>query len=352
MFLSRLLATEGQDRSGSSGYASIGGGARSAALSHPSRRMEIDTLRGIACVMLVAYHVVGYSAETGLRLESGLLRDVNELLIYFRMPLFTVLSGYVYALRPYRAGGALKFVQGKARRLLLPLLFVGTFFAVTQSLVPGTNSAVSNWWLLHIVPYAHFWFLESLFLIFLLILLLESFQLISTVRRVAVVFALASLAYVSKFGTVYFSVFGAVYLFPYFLLGLALCRFGVHERVHKWYGWGLFAALVALVATLDAAEVSKFSPVALFIGCASCAALLFTRLGLPGISDIGRFSYAIFLFHVFFTAGCRIFLYQLGVENIAAHFFVAMLLGLGGPILLELVLRRYRLTRLLLLGQK
>ena len=158
------------------------------------RKFEIDTLRGLACLMLVAYHVVGYSANSGLRLESGFLRDLNDLLSYFRMPLFTVLSGYVYALRPFNSN-ALGFVQGKARRLLLPMLFVGTLFAITQSLVPGANDTVDNWWLLHIIPYGHYWFVESLFLIFMLIMALEYFQLLRTPLQVIAVFALAALAY-------------------------------------------------------------------------------------------------------------------------------------------------------------
>jgi hypothetical protein len=38
------------------------------------------------------------------------------------------------------------------RRLLLPLITVGTIFAIVQAVTPGANSAVDHWWLLHIVP--------------------------------------------------------------------------------------------------------------------------------------------------------------------------------------------------------
>jgi peptidoglycan/LPS O-acetylase OafA/YrhL len=64
----------------------------------PSKRnIPVDTLRGLACILLVAYHVIGVTPESGLRLHDGILKNANELLAYIRMPLFTFLSGFVYA---------------------------------------------------------------------------------------------------------------------------------------------------------------------------------------------------------------------------------------------------------------
>ena len=94
-----------------------------------NRNLEIDTLRGLACLLLVAYHVIGATPSIGLKLSDGLLRELNDDLAYIRMPLFTFLSGFVYALRPY-AGNWSAYLKGKATRLLVPMLFVGTLFAL------------------------------------------------------------------------------------------------------------------------------------------------------------------------------------------------------------------------------
>ena len=48
-------------------------------------------------------------------------------------------------------------------RLIVPVLTVGTLFAVVQAVVPGTNEKVTQWHLLHLLPVAHYWFLEALF---------------------------------------------------------------------------------------------------------------------------------------------------------------------------------------------
>jgi fucose 4-O-acetylase-like acetyltransferase len=124
-------------------------------------------------VLLVAYHTIGGSV-TGLRLdEDSFWRTFGDGLIYFRMPMFAFLSGVVYAWRPFTGDGT-RFLAGKMRRLLLPMLVVGTAFAFFRSTVPGANIPWQNWSTLHIIPDAQYWFSESLFLIFLVVMILES----------------------------------------------------------------------------------------------------------------------------------------------------------------------------------
>ena len=69
--------------------------------------LHLDTIRGLACLLLVTYHVVGPDRFTGMRVADGsfyrtVLAD-GPLLV--RMPLFTFLSGFVYAYRPVRPRG-------------------------------------------------------------------------------------------------------------------------------------------------------------------------------------------------------------------------------------------------------
>ena len=139
------------------------------------KQIQIETLRGLACFLLVAFHVVGDTANSGLKIEEGVFREINDFLALIRMPLFTFLSGWVYALRPF-SGNGLAFLKSKVRRLILPMLVVGTVFAVLQSQIPGANSKTVDWTELHLIPVAHYWFLESIFTIFLFVMLLELFK--------------------------------------------------------------------------------------------------------------------------------------------------------------------------------
>src|SRR6185436_8195287 len=118
----------------------------------------------LACLLLVSYHVIGGDRDTGLRLaDDHIAARINDFLALVRMPLFSFLSGMVYALRPLR-GDIGPFASGKVRRLLVPMLVVGTGFALLQAAMSGTsggsnggtNGSVTAWHLLHIIPVAHY----------------------------------------------------------------------------------------------------------------------------------------------------------------------------------------------------
>lgn len=319
-----------------------------------SRNLQIDTVRGIACILLVAFHVVGVSPTAGLRIDVGIYRDLNDVLAYIRMPLFTFVSGIVYAYRPLR-GGVGEFVVGKLRRLIVPMLVVGTLFAVVQAYTPGANARVSNWYLLHIDPVAHYWFIESIFLIFMVMIPLELMRLFERPLTYLLVLGAAILLFLSSLTWKYLGVSGALYLFPYFLMGMGLQRFDLIRRLGRVAGLVLLGlatiAVIMLLKETYSIEGKRTLP-GLLIGASVCIGLLSMGFSSKILSMIGWYSYSIYLYHVFFTAGSRILFGVLGLNNIHVLFFMGLVTGVLGPILVELVFIRWSLTRKLFLGQK
>ena len=306
------------------------------------RKLSIDTLRGFACILLVAYHVIGNDSFAGLRLHGDqLLPQINDVLALLRMPLFSFLSGFVYAWRPYN-GDASTFLKGKVRRLLIPLLLVGTLFAGLQVITPGVNAVRHDWHLLHIVPVAHYWFLESLFLIFLLTASLDRFALMSTPRGFTMVWLFAVLVFLLNPMPIYFGLQGATYLLPFFLLGLGCNRFA--ERLPRAPVMLLTAALMAglgLYLVFVAHNVPDRTDIAsLVIGASACVFLLRCRFEIRWLAWIGVYSFAIYLFHSMFSAASRIALIRLDVSSIAILFSAGLAAGIAGPIVLAMVLRR------------
>jgi len=319
--------------------------------------LRLETLRGLACLLLVVYHVIGADPAHGLRVADGLVRWVNDGLAYLRMPLFTFLSGLVYGLRPFSlatAGDSQAFLQGKARRLLLPMLFVGTAFALLQALTPGTNSSIGPWYLLHVQPVAHFWFVESLFWVFVGVWALERWRLMRSARGMAAVLALSVLVYLNIRGVAWFGLEGAIYLTPYFLAGLAASRFELTASL-AGTGTKLGLALLALVCMvalgLPVPNPDRRTLLILVTGLALCLWTLSWAWTNPRLASVGRYSYAIFLFHVFFTAATRIVLQRLGVHDVYLHIALGTLAGVAGPMVLERGLVRFRWPALLLLGK-
>jgi fucose 4-O-acetylase-like acetyltransferase len=274
-------------------------------LTEPAR---VDTLRAVACLLLVFWHVSNdVAAFSRTRLEE--IAFWNEVLSVLRMPLFSFLSGLLYAGRPAEAGRRLAFGTGKAYRLLGPFLALTTLLVAMKALYPGASVPVGLRDLPHylVYGYSHLWFLQALFLIFLLFLAVDPFLRNKGVGY-AFLFGLATLLHFTPAARVeVLSVDGAVYLLPFFALG-ALVR--VHAGlIGRWrgglaLGLGILAGLLlsAVGARVGAGTLEKVSALAL---AASVSTLLAVFLVMPAnalLARIGGYSFAIYLFHSIFTA--------------------------------------------------
>ncbi|GFD79986.1 hypothetical protein KUL118_28480 [Tenacibaculum sp. KUL118] len=312
------------------------------------RDIRIDTLRGLACIFLVSYHVIGNTPSNGLHIETGFLREVNDLLATVRMPLFTFLSGMVYAFRPLSDNWP-KFLKGKARRLLIPMLVVGTLFAVIQAIVPGTNNKIDNWWLLHIYPVQHFWFVEALFWVFLLIIPLELTKLLNNRLFVGLTILVFLALALGQPYTKLFSFKGFVYLTPFFIFGMSIVRFNISPLPvlpSMFCFLGTMSAIYFLTDGIDGRSL-----LGSFIGIFSCYLLLGLKLEVRWLATIGIFSYSIYIFHVFFTAGSRIIVSKLFFITDEGNFLIGLLLGIVGPISVYFVAKKSSFMKLLLLGE-
>jgi glucans biosynthesis protein C len=332
----------------------------------PSKRKEqsIETLRGVAIILMVAGHVIGHNSSTGLVVgDDSVWRYFYFSFEYLRMPLFTAISGFVYALKPVTRENIEKFIKGKARRILLPLVFVASLQYTLNALIPNVNNPteLKNIWTIYFFSYGQFWFLQALFLVFLLVVVLEYFNLLTHLKGWAIVFASASVVLIftgPDFWTDFFSISRFFYLLPFFILGIGIKRFSGHLMNH----WVIWVVLTILTAGLILQQLNWFSGfsmhnslvriVGVFIGIAGIWMLFRIRRPYRFLAELGYYSYGIYLFHVFGTAGSRIISQYLGIENLLLLFIIGLVFGLGLPILIELALLRSKILRRLFLGLK
>ena len=292
---------------------------------------SVQSLRGFACLMLVLYHVVGSTELQGLHIHDGWLRVLTDLLAVVRMPLFAFLAGAMYGRSRLRGK---QVVVDKFKRLIVPMLTVGTLFALVQYVIPGANQPVQDLYLIHIVPVAHYWFLESLFLIFCLLAFVEFARPLNSVLSWSIAFLTSIFMYLMHLGLIWFGILGATYLLPFFLLGLAFTRFGWTALPGRaWWGTMLIAGgctALALIVVTDS-YVNRFTPAMLLTGLLLSAGLWLRPPSAAWLARIGDHSMAMFLFHVFFTAAARMVLDRLGFKSVAPHLLVGVLSGLLGP---------------------
>lgn len=326
---------------------------------HSARQnLSMETLRGLACVLLVAYHVVGSVALTnGLKLPSEhTLHRLNEALSHVRMPLFTFISGYVYCYRPL-SDALGRFLRGKLRRLGLPLVVVASLFALLQHLTPGTSAsqAPDAFWRIYLFPFAHYWYLQALLVIFALFALLEYSGLTRRPRALAGLLLGLCLFYPYR-GWLpgVFSLQLAFYLFPYFILGVLFHR--VLEPVVRTHARLSLPALALLclgypLLTPVLGDTGTLSHLSLGFSLLLLLLVASLPLRVPPLARLGAHSYAIYLLHVFFTAGMRLVLERLGLGHDYLGFLLGLAAGLLGPILVYRACAPLPWARVLLFGQ-
>ena len=280
----------------------------------PLESARVQTMRGLACLLLVSFHAIGSTRMSGLHVpDASWYRQFTNVFVHVRMPLFTFLSGLVYAYRPLRPGHALAFSGKKALRLGVPLVVASTVLYGLHFALHHPVPPLSRVWSIYVFPYWHLWFGQALLLVFAALIVLESFGALSTVGRFVTVFALslALYLYTPIYGKNVFGVLNATYLLPFFLCGLGAHRyrgflqtrtaliasvtcFIVTQGVHSYI---VLTGEVAPIATV--AERSVWN---LLIGVSAslCALQLLPRLRL--LEKIGASSYPIYLYHPIFAA--------------------------------------------------
>ncbi len=316
---------------------------------------NIHSVRGLACLMIVAFHVIGDDAGEGLHLpdDSGWHYAMKSI-AFLRLPLFTVISGYFYGGHRATRSEFAQFWLKKSRRIALPFACVTIIVWLLRWRVYAEPKSLLD---AFVYGYGQLWFLEALLLIFAVMSVWD--VLARPGSRALLLAALTAVMIAQSFNGIilFFSISDAIRLTPYFLFGILLRERGEWLCDPKV---GLFAlGIVAVVLTSQqlamnglANEMSRTQMPAVLAGMAG-ATFLFQRLPRTLVLEsIGRYSYPIFLWHVVVGAAARLVLIRLGVVNTPALFMLVLVAAVSGPILLLHMLRWTPLLSIALMGER
>ena len=255
------------------------------------------------------------------------------------------------------------FGQSKEKllRLFLPLVVLSTLYFLLQQIAPNVNSRPdwSDMPSIYYMPYAHFWFLQAIILIFALVGLLDRLGAMSTVRRYAGVLALVLTAhFLLHIWPPYFSSNHALYLAPFFIAGLGANRFRhlfFKATVLKWVALAVFIVTMTLNVLACYGIYGEIweqrTPLATALSLSGLLTLLYWTPPNRTLAWIGGFSFTVYLYHVFFTAGSRTALMMAGITEPLPVFLIGCGVGVMGPVVLELVFRKSAFMRRFFLGQ-
>ena len=309
----------------------------------PERTDWVDVARGIAELSVVTFHIL--QALSNARLTPPGLFDfwtpVGDMI---RMPLMMLLAGLF--LERSLAKGPGPFFSGKAKRVLWPFVVWAHIYALYWFLRPSEHDTrTASELLLTIVdPGSHLWFLQALFIYYVLAWFLVRERLL---MAMAVALSVALLIPVTENWVEP----RISYLFLFFLLGVQLAR----TISARGFPFGHVAGLLLIVAGIAVPVLtdmilgqSKYQPAAIPASIAGVlGALVLARLLalVPLVRDVfafmGRYSLEIYCAHVVFSSATRqILTKMLGIADFWVLFPLCTLAGIVLPVALALGLRR------------
>lgn len=317
--------------------------------SHAARHTGIDTLRGLACLLLVGLHVIGEAPEHGLRVaEDHPLAIFTGLFFHLRMPLFAMLSGFVYAWRPVQPGQVGGFVTGKLQRLGLPLLFAAGSFALINTVLGGAFAVEpAQFWTIFVTPYAQFWFLQAILLLFIVIAVADALFPKAPLNVAVGMLAISGAIFLSSLGreVEIMSLDRAIYLAPFFAFGIVLNRIGTpapKALVNALlFGTALLFVVNALLVMSDpAAPMLRRTILGLSFGLCFSGLLVLRHVSMRWLAWIGTFSFTIYLYHMFAVMALQMGYNFVGMPNPYLGLALGLVAGIGAPIVFHLVTQR------------
>ena len=276
----------------------------------------LDSLKGFAIFLVVVGHVIlGYiRAETFTEYQWS-LQFVYDVIYSFHMPLFFLISGFLYKLTWARKNtGLLKKISNKFLNMVpMYLLFSVVFWLSKYYATLYGNIQMSDHFnlvdLMHIyiAPLSYLWFLYVLIWLFVAIPIFES------IIKPTIVFIIFLCLYFfmppvhGLLKIINLIIYGGVY----FTLGSVLCMYQDQLRTiicNKLNGIGFISIVLAVITFpyIEVHNILKF--ICAISGSVFLSILFFKFKNIKWVTIwniCGRYSLGIYILHLFFCGALR-----------------------------------------------
>jgi hypothetical protein len=314
---------------------------------------SIETLRGIAIILVVAGYIIGDDLQASHSSFSSALHFTYYLLKPIRMPLFTVISAYLYASSPATQDSFKKLISGKTRRILIPYIVVSAmqyiFFSVFH--VHGIHP-LSKIYTIYIHRFEQFWFLWAIFWIFLTVGFLDSLKLLETKKKWLGWLALLTITHITLNLPV---LYGIIYLFPFFLMGYGIRRFSKELFTSIMIKMYLLIAVVAYAIYIylyGKMPEMLFKLIAIVISFSAVPLIFHFRQTIPLLANIGSYAFGIHIFNKISTALARMLFEHFHVSNEVFVFWAYLGCGILLSIGFQILSEQFSCTKRYVLGMK
>lgn len=291
----------------------------------------IDAMKGFAILLVVIGHAIAWSFRNfdsvGAQDNSWTVLFYWRLIYSFHMPLFFMISGFLFPKRSINLAEVVKVLNRKAKTLVLPYIFAGMFLYIV------TSNADSYWFLKTL------FFFSAINLVYELLRSQYNLNFIYDLLFYGLVYVIIRL--IDKFDStiwldnvIDFSHFGSNY-FP-FCFGILLRRYSILEKFvisAKMFTPLLLIFITLFVCSIYEINFNKLFPITSAMRVISVSCLVFYLFkyiytegwGVKVFSLFGRYSLEIYIVHFYFA----IHFYGLGdkIIEVAKHSSTFLIFG-------------------------
>lgn len=216
---------------------------------------KIDFIKVITLLLVVLAHVTrmytGYGAVE-INIINPVLKFITEYIYGFHMPLFFAMSGFVYSLciKKGKYMNKIDFIVNKFKRLIIPYLFIGVFYvAPIMIFLNLTDYSFFQFIIKNILigsDSRHLWYLSSLFIIFIISIVIRPKNIKSSL--VAILFSFLLIMLVKNINFIPTIIMNAISYMPYFYIGY--CLFFLVEKAELFENNNMIKIITLLLLLL------------------------------------------------------------------------------------------------------
>lgn len=315
----------------------------------------INQSKGIAIILVVLGHtILGFQSAYMFAEYNNLFEYINFTIYSFHMPLFFIISGYTYRKfekisnnNEYKS-----LIKKKELNLLIPYFVFCSIQLLIKSMLGGnTNSGASikDIILLPLIPREQFWFLYTLFFIFLILTFIDMKLNNKIILLVFLIFINISEVYMKN---IIFAITSFCVYAVYFYIGILFAKGCDDKKINLKNKFTMVIILVLYIllniflynSNMNININRMLSLILALLGSFAVISITQIKSNNTFLDLIGKYSFEIFLLHTIFGSGIRIILIKIfNTQNFAIHMTLSLILSIGIPIIIGMMSKKIKI---------
>ena len=298
------------------------------------RNILADRLKGYACFLVLFGHVIMGVRLAGINIPE-FFWNLEKFIWSFHVALFLFLSGFVYKMTGEWKSKKTKlgFIKNKMLNLGIPYIIFSVVYILINSLVGQANNQSSISDILNIwkSPVAQYWFLYALFFLFCIWTVFSG-----VMKNWITTLIVVAIGYIVPYLGLSLGCFDVVF-YSALAFGLGTCMhldsFSKMSVVSKMLVLAVHIAVGVLFVAFSIIEAPFIKEMMIFIGIVASIVFISLlekcKIIAHFLDFMNKYSFQTYLLHTIFTAGIRIVLLRLNVNNWIVHIILGTVCGLA-----------------------